>query len=111
MLVRESKSIFLKHGLDPIEKYQIKGMFPFHFKDIESSFKYLVFFLKTNNYQKEDWYTILRKIEKSIGCWTNRWISLGGRLILVKSILGNIPVYWLSLTKIPKSILNMIPRN
>jgi len=30
---------------------------------------------------------------------------LGGRLILVKSVLESIPVYWLSLFKIPESIL------
>jgi hypothetical protein len=36
-------------------------------------------------------------------CWE-------GRYILVKSVLENIYVYWLSLEKIPKSILNMIRR-
>eukprot|EP01018_Ginkgo_biloba_P023075 Gb_32325 [translate_table: standard] len=36
------------------------------------------------------------------------WLSKGGRLILVKSILEAIPVYWLSLTLIPKGVLDKI---
>ena len=47
-------------------------------------------------------------MKKGISHWTNRWLSLGGRLILVKSGMENILVYWMSLEKIPKSILNMI---
>jgi hypothetical protein len=35
---------------------------------------------------------------------------LGGRVNLVKFVLESIHVYWLSLAKIPKSILNRIRR-
>jgi ribonuclease HI len=48
------------------------------------------------------------KIEKRIANWSHRWLSLGGRVTLVKVVLESIPVYWLSLAKIPKSILNTI---
>ena len=40
--------------------------------------------------------------------WTFRILSLGGRLILLNSILGVLPIYWLSLMKIPTSILHRI---
>ena len=33
-------------------------------------------------------------------------LNLGGRYILLKSILESIPIYWLSLSKVPKSILD-----
>ena len=33
---------------------------------------------------------------------------MGGRLILIRSILSGIPVYWFSLAKIPKTILNIL---
>ena len=33
---------------------------------------------------------------------------MGGSLILIKSILENIPIYWMTLAKIPKSILDKI---
>lgn len=37
-------------------------------------------------------------------------LSIGGRLILVKSVLIGIPIYWLSLHRIPVSILSRLRR-
>ena len=51
---------------------------------------------------------LLKKVEKRIGNWSYRWLSLGVRLILVKIVFENILVYWLSLAKIPKTILDKI---
>jgi hypothetical protein len=45
-----------------------------------------------------------------IGIWCLKWISLGGRYILVKSVLEGLPVYWLSVTRIPCAILDKIRR-
>ena len=45
-----------------------------------------------------------------MGHWCNKWLSLGGKFILVKSILENIPAYWLSMPRIPSSILDIIRR-
>ena len=42
--------------------------------------------------------------------WCNRWLSRAGRLVLIKSILEAIPVYWLALAWIPESILNKTKR-
>ena len=72
--------------------------------------KYLGFYLKPNNYQKEDWIWLLKKVEKRLGNWCNGWISLGRGLTLVKSVLENNLVYWLSLTLIPRCILDKIRR-
>ena len=64
MEISESKTLFLEYGLDFITKDQIEGMFPFQFKEVESQFKYLGFFLNPINDPKEDWYWILKRIEK-----------------------------------------------
>jgi hypothetical protein len=69
-----------------------------------------VFILSQNNYRKEDWRWLLRKFDKCIGNWCYRWLSLGGRYVLSKSVLEILPVYWLSLSCIPKSVLNLIRR-
>lgn len=53
---------------------------------------------------------MVRKVEKRIGKWCNRWLTLGGKFFLVKSILENIPVYRLSLPRIPISILGLVRR-
>jgi hypothetical protein len=48
------------------------------------------------------------KIEKKIGLWCNQWLSIGGRLILVKTVLESQSVFWMSMEMIPKSVLNRI---
>ena len=52
----------------------------------------------------------MRKVKKRRSQWFNRWLSLRGRFILVKFILENIPIYWLSMVRIPTSILDIIRR-
>jgi hypothetical protein len=80
----------------------------FEVKPVEVGFKYLGCFLKPNCYTKADWIWLEKKFEKRISNWSHRWLTLGGRLTLVKVVLESIPVYWLSVEKIPKSTLNNI---
>ena len=42
--------------------------------------------------------------------WTYKLLSQGGRILLVKSILMSLAVYWLSLARMPGTILNYIRR-
>jgi hypothetical protein len=50
----------------------------------------------------------LSKIEKNISFWCNRWLSKGGRLVLINSMLEVIPIYWHTLAHIPRGILEKI---
>jgi len=84
----------------------IQTIMPYQLATIDSGFKYLGFFLKPNGYQLEDWKWLLRKINQNISLWCYNWLYLGGRMILVKSVLENILVFWLAISKIPNSILN-----
>ena len=47
-------------------------------------------------------------LEKRINIWVNHFSSRGGRLILLKSVLQSIPIYWASIAYIPKGILTKI---
>jgi hypothetical protein len=49
------------------------------------------------NYKAEDWGWLIAKYEKRIGHWCNRWLSLGGRFILIKAVLESQPMYWMAL--------------
>jgi hypothetical protein len=60
------------------------------------------------NYKAEDWGWLLSKYEKRIGHWCNRWLSLGGRFILIKAVLESQPVFWMALAAILVSVLNKI---
>jgi hypothetical protein len=58
----------------------------------------------------EDWKWLVAHFEKRINFWCNKWLSLGGRYILVKSVLESLPVYWMSLEKIPNKIIILLRR-
>ena len=48
--------------------------------------------------------------ENKIKNWNYRLLSLGGRVVLIKAVLTGLPVYWFSLERCPKSILNLLRR-
>ena len=88
----------------------LKEILTFEVNKVDVGFKYLGCFLKPNCYNRANSNWLVRKFEKKITNWSLRWLSLGGRVTLVKAVLESIPLYWLSLAKIPKSILNIIKR-
>jgi hypothetical protein len=51
------------------------------------------------------WDWLIAKVEKRLTVWCNRWFSSGGRLVLVKSVIEVISVYWMSLVFILKVFL------
>ena len=57
--------------------------------------KYLGFYLKPCRYLLKYWDWFIAKAEKRIKNWSFRWLSKGGKLTLVKSILEALPVYWM----------------
>lgn len=77
---------------------------------MEEGFKYLGFFLKPNAYRVSDWHWLIEKFEKKIHPWYYRCLSLGGRMILINSVLANLPIYWLTLAKVPPTVRHQIPR-
>ena len=76
--------------------------------DINDGLKYLGYHIKPNDYKIKDWNWIIAKIERRINVWYNRWLSRAGRLILIKSVLEAILVYWMTLAWIPIGITNRI---
>jgi hypothetical protein len=110
MAFNPQKSVFLEAGWDVEGLTLLKALFPFEVNPIDEGFKYLGFYIKPNCYTRADWNWLEKKIEKRILSWSHRWLSLGGRVILVKVVLEIIYVYWLSLAKIPISVLNSIRR-
>jgi hypothetical protein len=110
MAFNSHKSQFLEAGWSGEELSQLKEILPYEVKSLEEGFKYLGLFLKPNCYSVNDWRWLLIKVEKRISNWCHRWLSLGGKFILVKSFLESIHVYCISMAKIPKGILDRIQR-
>ena len=61
-----------------------------------------------------NWNPILERMEKKLAGWKRLYLSKGGRLTLLKSILSSLSTYYLSLFTIPKAVvtrLELIQRN
>eukprot|EP00253_Pinus_taeda_P011344 PITA_11344 len=110
MLINSGKSQVCVAGFNRRESTAMTNLFPFHTQSLDTSFKYLGFWLKPDAYKKEDWNWLIAKIEARISHWSFRWLSRAGRLTLLKSVLLAIPVYWVALTWIPKGVLEKIRR-
>jgi len=110
MEINAGKSTLSTHLLRPEEVALLKSFFPFISSGLDAGLKYLGFSLKANLYLKRDWVWLIAKVEKRLKVWSHKWLSRAGRLVLVKSVLEAIPVYWMSLAWIPKGILESIRR-
>uniref|UniRef100_A0A2N9IM54 non-specific serine/threonine protein kinase n=1 Tax=Fagus sylvatica TaxID=28930 RepID=A0A2N9IM54_FAGSY len=56
------------------------------------------------------WNFVLEKIERRLANWQTLYLSKGGRLTLLKSILASFPTYFLSLFTIPISVAQRIEK-
>jgi hypothetical protein len=95
-------------GINRLGFEPLKEILPYTFIELTTGFKYLGYYLKTGPSRKEDWIWLVTKMERKIGLWCNKWLSLGGRFVLVKAVLESQSVYWMSMELIPRSILNKI---
>ncbi|GKF30720.1 hypothetical protein Tco_0100518 [Tanacetum coccineum] len=54
----------------------------------------------------KSWDDTIGKLNSRLSKWKLKTLSIGGRLTLLKSVLGSAPIYSMSLYKVPKSVLN-----
>nr|GEV00563.1 RNA-directed DNA polymerase, eukaryota, reverse transcriptase zinc-binding domain protein [Tanacetum cinerariifolium] len=57
------------------------------------------------------WKDIVDRIKKRLSKWKMQTLSIGGRLTLVKSVLGYMPLYYFSTFKVPMAILRELEGN
>jgi len=110
MLINVRKSIMVTNLVPEADLQYLTDHLPFQIEPLDGGLKYLGFHLKPNSYRMEDWRWLIGKLEKRILVWSHRWLSRAGRLVLIKSVLEAIPIYWMSLAWIPKGILEKARR-
>ena len=81
---------------------KLAELFPFKMDPITVGFKYL-------GYHTSDWRWMIDLFERKIHNWAYKYLSLGGRVVLIKVVLTGLAFYWFALARCPKSILN-VPR-
>nr|GEV22513.1 RNA-directed DNA polymerase, eukaryota, reverse transcriptase zinc-binding domain protein [Tanacetum cinerariifolium] len=56
------------------------------------------------------WIEVVKKVSNKLSSWKAKSLSVGGRLTLIKSVLGAIPTYYMSLFKVPEGILSHLEK-
>jgi hypothetical protein len=108
LLINAHKTSFYQFGVQQQVLDSLKEIFHYSINNLTDGFKYLGYILKADRFKVEDWNWLISKYENRISHWCNRWLTLGGRLVLVKAVLESQPVYWLALENIPSSVLHRI---
>ncbi|KAL7599579.1 hypothetical protein Lser_V15G26444 [Lactuca serriola] len=57
---------------------------------------------------KKNWKSIIDKFSSKLSVWKAKSLSFGGRLTLIKSVLGSLPTYYMSLFKAPQGIIDKL---
>ncbi|XP_039138904.1 uncharacterized protein LOC120276247 [Dioscorea cayenensis subsp. rotundata] len=57
-----------------------------------------------------DWEKLIGMVRSRLTTWKASYLSLGGRLTLVNSVLSSMPVYWMSVFKLPAWVIKEIDK-
>ncbi|MCI15852.1 RNA-directed DNA polymerase (Reverse transcriptase), partial [Trifolium medium] len=73
-------------------------------------FKYIGLPVGANPRRLSTWAPLLDSLRKKLNSWGHKHISLGGRLVLINSVLNSIPIFHLSFLKMPVQVLKKVIR-
>nr|GFA21609.1 RNA-directed DNA polymerase, eukaryota, reverse transcriptase zinc-binding domain protein [Tanacetum cinerariifolium] len=73
-------------------------------------FTYLGVKVGANMMRLNSWSDVVKKVSNKLSNWKAKTLFVGGRLTLLKSILGTIPAYYMSLFKAPEDLAQLIGR-
>jgi hypothetical protein len=71
-------------------------------------FKYLGLPIGANPNCEATWDPLIDHIKKRLFSWRNKFISFGGRIVLINSVLNAIPIFHLSFLKLPNKVWKKI---
>ncbi|GJX76965.1 putative RNA-directed DNA polymerase [Tanacetum coccineum] len=73
-------------------------------------FTYLGLPIGVNMRRTSAWNGVVDRFKSRLSGWKEKSMSLGGRLKLVKSVLGSLPLYYFSMFRVPSSIISALKR-
>ena len=52
----------------------------------------------------KDWKHVEKRFQKRLSCWRSKMSSVGGRLVLINSVLSSLPMFMMSFFEIPRGV-------
>ncbi|RVW17085.1 LINE-1 reverse transcriptase-like [Vitis vinifera] len=56
------------------------------------------------------WDGVEERLRRRLACWKRQYLSKGGRITLIKSTLASIPIYQMSIFRMPKSVVKRLEK-
>ncbi|GKD16732.1 RNA-directed DNA polymerase, eukaryota, reverse transcriptase zinc-binding domain protein, partial [Tanacetum coccineum] len=75
---------------------------------LKTPFIYLGTRVGGNMCRKEAWNEVVDKMLSRLSRWKMKTLSIGGRLTLIKSVLGSMSIFFMSIYKIPLNVLKTL---
>src|SRR4051812_17682988 len=76
-----------------------QGQFPIKYLGIPIHYRIL---------SNAEWKHVEERLQKRLGSWKGKLLSLGGRLVLINSVLTNMVLYMISFFPLPKGVLHRL---
>ena len=76
----------------------------------EYPFRYLGIPMHHRQLLNSEWRKIEERFEKKLSCWKAKYLSYGGRLVLLNSVLSSLPLFMMSFFEIPKGVLKNLDK-
>jgi hypothetical protein len=67
-------------------------------------FKYLGLPVGANPRSISTWQPMLDSIKRRLGSWGNKYVSLGGRIVLINAVISSISIFFLSFMRMPVKV-------
>ena len=68
----------------------------------EYPFRYLGIPMHHRQLLNSEWSKVEERFEKKLSCWKAKYLSYGGRLVLLNSVLSSLPIFMMSFFRSPK---------
>ncbi|XP_058721855.1 uncharacterized protein LOC131593384 [Vicia villosa] len=68
----------------------------------DKEFSFLGILIGSNPRRAKFWSPLVDNIRRRLSSWKGKWLSFGGRLTLLKSVLGSLPIFTFSFYLAPK---------
>jgi hypothetical protein len=73
-----------------------KGKYPFRYLGIPMHHRQLL---------NSEWKKVEECFEQKLSCWKAKYLSYGGKLVLLNSVLSSLPMFMMSFFEIPKGVI------
>ncbi|KAJ4789773.1 RNA-directed DNA polymerase (reverse transcriptase)-related family protein [Rhynchospora pubera] len=103
-----NKSSFVPLNLSPAQINSVTSILNCDMAQLPLS--YLGLPLTTNRPTRDVYHQLIEKIERKLAGWKNKLLSRAGRLTLVTSVMTSIPIFFMSVFKLPSWVIKTIDK-